>query len=124
MIGEAQLRAMKPGSFIVNTARGGLIDEAALYRCLKDGHLAGAALDNFETEPLPADSPLRQLENIILTPHMVGHTRNVMATMAPTLHENIRRVMRGELPLYLKNPQVVEAWRRRLAALSSNRMSN
>jgi D-3-phosphoglycerate dehydrogenase len=119
MIGEAQLRAMKPGSFIVNAARGGLIDEAALYRCLKDGHLAGAALDNFEPEPLSADSPLRQLDNIILTPHMVGHTRHVMASVAPALHENIRRVMRGELPLYPKNPQIAEAWRQRLAALGS-----
>ena len=120
MIGEAQLRAMKPGSFIVNTARGGLIDEAALYRCLKDGHLAGAALDNFDPEPLPADSPLRQLDTIILTPHMVGHTRDVMASVAPALHENIRRVMRGELPLYPKNPQIAEAWRQRLAALSGS----
>lgn len=117
MIGETQLRAMKPGSFIVNTARGGLIDEAALYRCLKDGQLAGAALDTFEPEPLPADSPLRQLDNIILTPHMVGHTRDVMASVAPALHENIRRVMRGELPLYPKNPQIAEAWRQRLVAL-------
>ena len=118
MIGEAQMRQMKPGSFIINTARGGLIDEAALYRCLKDGHLAGAALDTFEPEPLPADSPLRQLDNIILTPHMVGHTRDVMATVAPVLHENIRRVMRGELPLYPKNPQIAEAWKQRLAMLA------
>jgi D-3-phosphoglycerate dehydrogenase len=117
MIGEAQLQAMKPGSFIINTARGGLIDEAALFRCLKNGHVAGAALDNFETEPLPADSPLRQLDNVILTPHMVGHTRDVMASLAPALHENIRRVMRGELPLHPKNPQVAEAWRQRLREL-------
>jgi phosphoglycerate dehydrogenase-like enzyme len=109
---------MKPGSLIVNTARGGLIDEAALYRCLKDGYLAGAALDTFEFEPLSADSPLRQLDNIILTPHMVGHTRDVMATVAPVLHENICRVMHGELPLYPKNPQITEAWRQRLAMLA------
>lgn len=124
MIGEARLRAMKPGSFIVNTARGGLIDEAALFRCLRDGHLAGAALDTFEPEPLPDDSPLRQLDNIILTPHMVGHTRDVMASVAPVLHENIRQVMRGELPLYPKNPQIADAWRRRLLALAAGAHPN
>lgn len=120
MIGEAELRAMKSGAFLVNTARGGLVDEEALYRCLVDGHLAGAALDNFAVEPLPADSPLRRLENIILTPHMIGHTRDVMAAIVPTLLENIDRVMRGELPLYAKNPHIAAAWRERLAALSVN----
>ena len=119
MIGEAQLRAMKPGSFIVNTARGGLIDEEALYRALKDGHLAGAALDTFDPEPLPAHSPLREPDNIILTPHMVGHTRDVMASVAPALRENIRRVMGGKLPLYTKNAQVASAWRQRLQVLGS-----
>lgn len=120
MIGEAELRAMKPGTFLVNTARGGLVDEEALCRCLADGHLAGAALDNFAVEPLPGDSPLRRLDNIILTPHMIGHTRDVMAAIVPTLLENIRRVMRAELPLFTKNPHVTAGWRERLKALSTD----
>src|SRR4029077_21286352 len=66
MIGEAQLRQMKPAGFLINTARGALVDEAALTRALSEGWLAGAALDVFTTEPLPPDSPLRSLPNVLL----------------------------------------------------------
>ncbi len=69
LIGEKELSSMKPGSLLINAARGALIDEAALIRALKNGPLAGAALDVFEKEPLPADSPLWQLENVLLSPH-------------------------------------------------------
>ncbi|MFH1604224.1 MAG: NAD(P)-dependent oxidoreductase, partial [Pseudomonadota bacterium] len=69
MIGERELALMKNNAYLVNTSRGEAIDEGALYRALKDGRIAGAALDTFEVEPLPQDSPLRSLDNVILTPH-------------------------------------------------------
>lgn len=118
MINEETLGLMKPGACLINVARGGLVDERALYRALRDGRLAGAALDTFEVEPLAADSPLRQLDNVILTPHSVGVTREFANGIVPAAIENIERVMRGEPPLYCKNPYLVEAWRERLRLLA------
>jgi D-3-phosphoglycerate dehydrogenase len=117
MLGAAELRLMQPSAYLINTARGGAIDEQALYQVLRDGVIAGAAIDVFEAEPLPMDSPLRTLDNVMLTPHMVGHSRELMAAIPPAAAENVLRVLRGELPLYVKNPEVLPAWRRRLAAL-------
>lgn len=111
LISRDVLRRMKRGALLVNTARGGVIDEAALIEALEDRHLAGAALDVFETEPLPADNPLRQAPNLILTPHRIGHTKDSMDGLVRTAIENVRRVIRGEEPLYTCNPDVLGAWR-------------
>jgi len=117
MLGEAELRLMQPHAYLVNTARGGALDEQALYRVLRDGVIAGAALDVFEEEPLALESPLRTLDNVILTPHMIGHSRELMAALPPAAAENVLRVLQGEPPLYVKNPEVLPAWRQRLVAL-------
>ena len=118
MLGERELALMKPTAHLVNTSRGEAIDEPALYRALKERRIAGAALDTFVVEPLPEDSPLRDLDNVILTPHMVGHTRDVIASFPPAAVENITRILQGEPPLYCKNPEVIPAWKERLATLS------
>ena len=117
MIGASELALMKPDALIVNTSRGGVIDEAALVEALRERRIAGAALDAFATEPLPLDSPLRALDNVILTPHCVGHTVEGVAAIEPMLIENINRILAGELPSVCKNPEVEPAWRARLARL-------
>ena len=117
LLGEAELRLMRPEAYLINTARGGVIDEAALYRILRDGVIAGAAIDVFEHEPLAPESPLRTLDNVILTPHMVGHSRELMDAIPPAAAANTLHILRGELPLYTKNPEVYEAWQQRLAQL-------
>lgn len=117
MIGERELALMKTNAYLLNTSRGEAIDEGALYRALKDRRIAGAALDTFEVEPLPQDSPLRSLDNIILTPHMVGHTQDVFASFPIAAVENITRILRGEPPLYCKNPEIIPAWHDRLKKL-------
>lgn len=117
LVGAAELAAMKPTAYLINTARGGVIDESALYEALKARRIAGAALDAFQKEPLPADHPFRELDNVILTPHMVGHTREIFDAIPPTAIENITRILRGESPLYVRNPDVLPAWRQRLARL-------
>ena len=70
---------MKPGSYLINASRGGLVDEPALVEALASGHLAGAALDVFEVEPLPAGSPLRDFENVILGAHNASNTEEAVA---------------------------------------------
>ena len=89
LIGEAQMRRMKPGSYLINAARGGLVDEAALLRLLDEGHLAGAALDTFVTEPLPKDSPLRGNPKLILTPHLGASTSEAQQAVSTLLARQI-----------------------------------
>lgn len=117
LIGADELRLMKPDAFLVNTGRGQVVDQDALIRCLAARQIAGAALDAFAIEPLAAGSPLRALDNVILTPHNIGHTQEQVASFADATYENMIRIARGEPPLYFKNPQVLDAWRARLARL-------
>lgn len=112
MIGRDELARMKASAFLVNTARGGLIDEAALADALAAGRIAGAALDTFEQEPLPPTSPLRALRNVILTPHCIAHTRELAASFLPALVANIEAARTGELPPYCRNPEMRLHWRR------------
>src|SRR5690606_35416077 len=93
IIGAGQIARMKPGSFLVNTSRGGAVDEEAVMAALESGHLAGAALDVFEQEPLPADSPLRDVPGLILTSHIVGHSREANLASIPAAVENVRRIL-------------------------------
>jgi D-3-phosphoglycerate dehydrogenase / 2-oxoglutarate reductase len=86
---------MKPGAFIVNTARGGIINEAALFDALKSGHVAGAGLDVFEQEPTPADNPLLSLDAVISSPHMAGVTVEAIEAMAEATSRNILSVLDG-----------------------------
>lgn len=89
LLGEAQLRLLKKGSYLVNAARGGLVDEVALVKLLDEGHLAGAALDTFTTEPLPADSPLRSHPKLILTPHLGASTQEAQKAVSAILARQV-----------------------------------
>ena len=88
---------MKPRSFLVNLARGGVVDETALIEVLKNGPLAGAALDVFATEPLPKDSPLWDMENVIVTPHHGGFHDEYAQKALPTIIENFKHFMAGDI---------------------------
>jgi phosphoglycerate dehydrogenase-like enzyme len=96
MIGERELRAMKPSAHIFNIGRGGTIDEAALIRALRAGWIAGAGLDVFEKEPLPADSPLWQMENVLITAHYAGATPHYNERAMTLFLDNLRRYRAGE----------------------------
>jgi phosphoglycerate dehydrogenase-like enzyme len=95
-VDEAALRAMKSSALLVNIGRGALVDEAALVRALREGWIAGAALDVFEQEPLPADSPLWKMENVIISPHIAGFTPHYDERAAALFAENLRRYLAGE----------------------------
>ena len=117
LVDAKALARMKRTAYFVNTARGSLVDEDALYLALKERRIAGAALDTFVTEPLPTESPLRMLDNVILTPHMVGHTKEVLPALVDMAIQNVTRILRHELPVCCKNPQIEPAWRVRLSNL-------
>lgn len=110
MIGEEEFRKMKPGAYFINTARAGLTDEEALYRALKDGHLAGAALDVFLEEPPPPDHPLLTLPNVIATPHIGGNTAEVAIHQSHIVTEDLVRLFEGERPRNVVNPEVLEGF--------------
>ena len=91
LIDAARLAAMKPDAILVNTARGGVVDEAAVAAALRAGRLGGAALDVFAPEPLPAGSPLAGCPNLILTPHVAGVTRESNARVSTLIAEKVPR---------------------------------
>ena len=105
LIGEAELRVMKASAFIVNIARGGVMDEAALVRALTENWIAGAGLDVFEKEPLPADSALWQCENALIAPHVSGATPQYDDRAVELFCENLRRYLRGDTLLNLVNSE-------------------
>ena len=105
-IGQKELGLMKRSSFLINTSRGAVVDEKALYSALADKRLAGAALDVFEKEPLARDNPLTRLENAILLPHIGSASAETRVAMAELAARNIVAALRGETPPNLVNKQV------------------
>jgi phosphoglycerate dehydrogenase-like enzyme len=94
----AAFAAMKPGAAIYNVGRGPVIDTAALIAALESGHLGAAGLDVTDPEPLPADSPLWEMENVLITAHTSGATPRYWERQGELIAENIRRIQRGEVP--------------------------
>ena len=112
VISTNTIARMKPGAVLVNTSRGGLVCEADLVAALRDGRLAGAALDVFEEEPTPADNPLRALPNVVLTPHAAGVDTRSLEDMARSAAEAVAALRRGEWPgEKVVNPEVRAAFR-------------
>lgn len=106
LMGEAALRRMRPTAILVNTARGGVVDTAALVRALREGWIAGASLDVHEVEPLPADSPLYTLPNAIITPHAAWYSAESVPELKRRAVENVLAALRGERPRTPVNPEV------------------
>lgn len=96
MIGERELKLMRPTAYLINIARGGVIQEPALIKALQEGWIAGAALDVFSTEPLPSESEIWNLPNVIFTPHISGETNLYVKRMDVIFCENLRRYVAGE----------------------------
>ena len=96
MLGEEEMKRMKDGAIIINTARGGLVDDEALVRAVRSGKLAGAGLDGVEREPLPAGDPLLTEPNIIVTPHIGGGTADIGDVIIPMLVQDIQAFAAGE----------------------------
>jgi phosphoglycerate dehydrogenase-like enzyme len=96
LLSDETIARMRPGAIVINTARGGLIDEAALCRALSAGHIGGAGLDVFEAEPMPVESPLCGFTNVVLTPHISAGTRDALSAKMRALFANVRRFYAGQ----------------------------
>lgn len=107
LIDEKNLRLMKPTAYLINTSRGGLIDEIALYQAVKEGWIAGAALDVLEKEPWRSDSPLRSLENIMVTPHSAWYTERSQKELRRKACAEVIRILRGKIPTNLVNRELL-----------------
>ena len=108
LIDDAALAQMKPNALLINTSRGGVIDEGALVRALKEGRIAGAALDVTDPEPPSGDNPLLSLENVIVTPHAAFYSVAATAELARKAAENVVTVLRGGVPKTLVNAVVLD----------------
>jgi len=104
LIGERELLLMKPSAIFINLGRGPIVDERALISVLQAGKIRGAGLDVFEQEPVEADNPLLKMENVVLTPHQGGTTREVWRRRADFSFENFRLILEGKPPLSLVQP--------------------
>ncbi len=113
IIDAAALARMKSDAVLINTARGGLVDEDALVATLNAGRLRCAAFDVFETEPLPQDHALRNAPRTILTPHCVGMTEEGGAALIKHLGDNATALLTGLQPIYVRNPEVLDTWKAR-----------
>jgi len=109
MLGEAQLRHMKPTAYLINTARGALLDELVLARALQEGWIAGAALDAFTTEPLPADHVLHSAPNLLITPHQASFARETGERVSLTAAQAIVDLIQGRRPQFTVNPEVYDS---------------
>jgi D-3-phosphoglycerate dehydrogenase/(S)-sulfolactate dehydrogenase len=107
LINRERLLLMKPTAYLINTARGGIVDTEALYQALQTKRIAGAGLDVFEGEPLRPDSPLRALENVYLSPHCAGSTADARQRSGTMAAENLIRGLRGDRPEGIVNPEVL-----------------
>lgn len=110
LIGERELRLMKPEAILINTARGPLVDESALLRALQEGWIAAAGLDVFEQEPTPADNPLLKLDNVVATPHIGGYSDEFWDNFWRFSVETVLDLAQGRMPHSYVNPDVRSRW--------------
>ncbi|MEM2104182.1 MAG: glyoxylate reductase [Candidatus Bathyarchaeia archaeon] len=108
LVNMEKLRLMKKTAYLINNSRGPVIDEKALYKALRMGWIAGAALDVFEQEPTPPDNPLLKLDNVVAAPHISSASNETRSRMAEIAAENLTDFFNGKQPLNLVNPQVLK----------------
>jgi phosphoglycerate dehydrogenase-like enzyme len=109
LLNAERLALMKPTAYVINTSRGGVIDEPALIQALRSKQIAGAGLDVFETEPPALDNPLLKMDNVVGTPHGLGHADESLLRCAAMTEQNVLALIDAQLPPYLVNPSV--RWR-------------
>ena len=112
LIGKRELDLMRPEAILINTTRGGLLDQRALYEALRDKRIAGAALDVTEVEPISGNDQLLRLENVIITPHIGSASVETRTRMALLAVDNLLTALRGYMPRQTVNPEIAQPWRK------------
>lgn len=112
LVNENKLKLMKKTAYLINNARGPIVDEKALYKALKEGWIAGAALDVFEQEPTPMDNPLLKLDNVVVAPHISSASYDTRAKMTDMVAQNLVAFFEGKTPPNLVNPEAVKTKRK------------
>ena len=107
LIGVNELALMKPSAYLINTARGPVVNETALIDVLQHGKIAGAGLDVFEEEPVPKNNPLLELDNVIVAPHSIAWTEESIRNIGLDACRNVRSIYEGKAPDHLANPEAV-----------------
>lgn len=110
-IGSYEFKKMKKSAILVNTSRGPVIDEDALIEALLNNEIGGAGLDVFMSEPISADNPLREMENVVLTPHVAGSTTESLRRIAEQTTQNCIKALKGEIPEFVVNKDVIPKWK-------------
>jgi D-3-phosphoglycerate dehydrogenase len=108
MIGTEQLKKMKKKAILINAARGGIVDEKALYKALKEKEISGAGLDVLEQEPIQKDNPLLTLDNVIITPHMGWYSEDAVDEVQRIIAEQVLECLQGKVPINLVNKEVLK----------------
>ncbi|RWI96820.1 hydroxyacid dehydrogenase [Mesorhizobium sp.] len=116
LISRERIARMKPNALLINVSRGPVVDDEALIEALRKGRIGGAALDVFATQPLPPSHPYFSFDNVIITPHMAGITEESMMRMGVGAANEALLVLADKLPVNLRNPEVIERYRRRFPA--------
>ena len=121
LIDEKELRLMKPTAYLVNTARGGIVNEPALIKILQERKIAGAALDVFAQEPVDVSTPLAKLDNVLLAPHCIAWTDDLFAEIGAVASRCVLELAAGKTPFGLVNPEVLErpGFKKKLSARSA-----
>jgi D-3-phosphoglycerate dehydrogenase / 2-oxoglutarate reductase len=121
MFGEAELKLMKPNAIVLNTARGKVVDETALARAIAEGRIRGAAIDAFEEEPLPMESPLRKLgDRVVLSPHSASYTEGgELRQGVAWATRSVLTALKGGIPDNVYNREVIPRWKERFGGASA-----
>ena len=114
VVNSRTLAIMKPTSILVNTARGALVDQGALYQAISEGRIGGAALDVSDPEPIAPNDPLFSLPNVIVTPHIASASVATRSRMARLAVQNLLEALAGRLPKHAVNREIARAWRERV----------
>lgn len=111
LLSTEQFKMMKPTAYIVNTSRGGVVDQDALVKALESGEIAGAGIDVFENEPLKSDDPICKLDNVFLTPHSIALTKENLKALAVNSVNQCLQALNGSIPQYVANKDVLSIWK-------------